>query len=154
DYNTPCGIHSDFISDTYTYTPTTNRVDLTCTFDVNGWIRRLTYYRDDLACPVVRLRDDNTDSGDSVFTLHMMATGAVTKPDNSTITPTTLTGTPFSIANGACFKFTGQWGVSWDVYYFGPSAEAFIGYWGHSWCPTREGTEYYNATGQSFTEKQ
>ena len=68
----------------------------------------------------------------------MMATGAVTKPDNSTITPNTLTGTPFSIVNGACFKFVGQWGVSWDVYYFGPSAEAFIGYYGHTFSRYRE----------------
>ena len=124
----PCGVHSDYFHDTYTYEPTTNRVDLTCTFSVSGWVRHLTYYRDVLSCPIVRLRDSNT-AGDSVFTLHMMATGAVTKPDGSTITPTTFTGTPFSIANGACFKFIGQWGVSWDVYYFGPSAEAFIGVW-------------------------
>ena len=128
NWTVPCGVHSDYFHDTYTYEPTTKRVDLTCTFSVSGWVRHLTYYRDDLPCPIVRLRNSNT-AGESVFTLHMMATGAVTKPDDSTITPTTLTGTPFSIANGACFKFIGQWGVSWDVYYFGPSAEAFIGVW-------------------------
>ena len=79
-----------------------------------------------------------TRPGDSIFTLHMMATGAVTKPDGSTMTPAALTGTPFSIANGACFKFTGQWGVSWDLYYFGPAAQAFIGMWSHNWAPGYE----------------
>jgi hypothetical protein len=149
----PCGVHSDYIHDTYTYEPTTNRVDLTCTFSVSGWIRHLTYYRDDLACPIVRLRDSNT-AGESVFTLHMMATGVVTKPDGSTMTPAAFTGTPFSIANGACFKFVGQWGVSWDVYYFGPSAEAFIGVFINTWIPTADGAQYYAATGQTFEEKQ
>jgi hypothetical protein len=153
DLNLPCGVHSNLFSDTYTYEPTTNQVDLACTFSVSGWIRHLTYYRDDLACPIVRLRDSNT-AGESVFTLHMMATRAVTKPDGSTITPTTITGTPFSIANGACFKFVGQWGVSWDVYYFGPSAEAFIGVWINTWANGTEAGQYQRATGQAFQEKQ
>ena len=121
DLNLPCGSHSTLFSDTYTYEPTVNRVDLTCTFSVSGWVRHLTYYRDVLTQPIVRLRDSNT-AGESVFTLHMMASGAVTKPDNTMVTPAALTGTPFAIANGACFKFTGQWGVSWDVYYFGRGA--------------------------------
>ena len=120
---------------------------------MSGWIRHLTYYRDVLSCPIVRLRDSNT-AGNSVFTLHMMATGAVTKPDGSTITPTTFTGTPFSIANGACFKFIGQWGVCWDLYYFGPAAEAFIGVWGHTWTNANESCEYLAATGHTFEEKQ
>ena len=60
DFNTPCGVHSDYFHDTYTYEPTTNRVDLTCTFSVSGWIRHLTYYRDVLSWPIVRLRDSNT----------------------------------------------------------------------------------------------
>ena len=153
NWTVPCGVHSDYIHDTYTYEPTTNRVDLTCTFSVSGWIRHLTYYRDDLACPIVRLRDSNT-AGESVFTLHMMATGAVTKPDGHTITPAALTGTPFSIANGACFKFVGQWGVSWDVYYFGPSAEAFIGIFINTWAPGPEQGQYHAATGNTFEEKQ
>jgi hypothetical protein len=153
DLNTPCGVHSDFFHDTYTYEPTTKRVDLTCTFSVSGWVRHLTYYRDVLTCPVVRLRDSNT-AGESVFTLHMMATGAVTKPDSSTITPAALTGTPFSIANGACFKFTGQWGVSWDLYYFGPSAEAFIGTWTNTYAGGKEQVQYHAATGNTFEEKQ
>jgi hypothetical protein len=153
DLNLPCGVHSSLFSDTYTYEPTTNRVDLTCTFSVSGWIRHLTYYRDDLACPIVRLRDWNT-AGESVFTLHMMATGAVTKPDGSTITPTTLTGAPFRVANGARFKFVGQWGVSWDVYYFGPSAEAFIGVWINTWANGIEAGQYQHATGHPFEEKQ
>ena len=152
DLNTPVRYSFALFHDTYTYEPTTNRVDLTCNFAVSGWVRHLTYYRDDLACPIVRLRDSNT-AGNSVFTLHMMATGAVTKPDGSTITPTTLTGTPFSIANGACFKFTGQWGVSWDVYYFGPSAEAFIGIWTNTW-RRAEQAQYLAATGNTFEEKQ
>jgi hypothetical protein len=155
DLNFPCGIHQDYIHDTYVYTPTTNRVDLTMTFAaVYNWVRHITYYRDVISAPVVRLRDSNTEGGDAIFTLHMMAKDAVTKPDGSTITPTTLTGTPFSIANGACFKFVGQWGVSWDVYYFGPSAQAFIGYWGHTWAPSGEASEYQAATGQPFSENQ
>jgi hypothetical protein len=153
DLNTPCGVHSDYFHDTYTYEPTTNQVDLTCTFSVSGWIRHLTYYRDVLSCPIVRLRDSNT-AGESVFTLHMMATGAVTKPDGSTITPTTLTGTPFGIANGACFKFTGQWGVSWDLYYFGPTAQAFIGVYINTWATNAEAGQYLAATGNTFEEKQ
>jgi hypothetical protein len=84
----------------------------------------------------------------------MMATGAVTKPDGSTITPTTFTGTPFSIANGACFKFTGQWGVSWDLYYFGPTAQAFIGVYINTWANGAEAGQYLAATGKRFEEKQ
>jgi hypothetical protein len=154
DLNLNCGVHSSYFHDTYTYEPTTNRVDVTCTFSVSGWVRHLTYYRDVLSQPIVRLRDSDTATGDSVFTLHMMATGAVTKPDGSTITPTTLTGTPFSIMNGACFKFTGQWGVSWDVYYFGPSAQAFIGIWSHTFANAMEQNQYQAVTGQPFEEKQ
>ena len=93
-----------------------------------GWVRHLTYYRDVWRVPSFACGTP-TRQGESIFTLHMMANGAVTKPDGSTMTPTTLNGTPFTIANGACFKFVGQWGVSWDVYYFGPSAQAFIGMW-------------------------
>ena len=155
DINLPCGVHSDYIQDTYVYEPTTNRVDLTCTFSVSGWVRRLTYYRDVLTQPIVRLRDSNTVAGDSVFTLHMMATGAVTKPDGSTITPAAFTATPFRIANGACFKFIGQWGVSWDAYYFGPSAQAFIGLYINTWAPSQEQAEYSSANaGAAFEEKQ
>ena len=154
DLNLPCGIHSDFFHDTYVYTPTANRVDLTCTFSVLNWVRQLTYYRDVLSCPIVRLRDSNTATGDSVFTLHMMATGAITKPDNSSTTPTALTGTPFSIANGACFKFVGQWGTSWDLYYFGPSAEAFIGTWTNTYAGGKEAAQYLATTGNPFEETQ
>ena len=85
----------------------------------------------------------------------MMATGgAVTKPDGSTITPTTINGTPFSIANGACFKFVGQWGVSWDMYYFGPSAQAFIAVYTHTWSPSAEAAQFQAAVGRAFDEKQ
>jgi hypothetical protein len=84
----------------------------------------------------------------------MMATGAITKPDGSTITPTRFTGTPFRIANGARFKFTGQWGVSWDLYYFGPPAEAFIGVYINTWAPGHEQSQYRAATGKTFEEKQ
>jgi hypothetical protein len=153
DLNVPCGNHSTLFHDSYTYEPTTNRVDLTCTFSVSGWTRHLTYYRDVVSCPIIRLRDSNT-AGESVFTLHLMATGAVTKSDGSTVTPTTLTDTPFSILNGACFKFVGQWGVSWDLYYFGPSAEAFIGVWINTWANGTEAGQYKQATGRAFEEKQ
>ena len=57
DLNPSCGTHNAHFSDTYTYVPTTNRVDLTCTFSVSGWVRHLTYYRDVLSQPIVRLRD-------------------------------------------------------------------------------------------------
>jgi hypothetical protein len=156
DLNFPCGIYSDYIHDTYVYTPTTNRVDLTMTFAaLYNWVRHITYYRDVISAPVVRLRDSNTEGGDAIFTLHMMAQGAVTKPDGSTITPATLTGTPFNISNGACFKFIGQWGVSWDVYYFGPPAQAFIGVYINTWAPSKEQAEYSAANGgQPFQEKQ
>jgi hypothetical protein len=152
--NVNCGDHGNLFGDTYTYSTTTNRADVTCNFDVSGWQRKMTLYRDVVSQPIVRLRDSDTVSGDSVFSLNMMAQGAVTKPDGSTITPTTLNGTPFAISNGAQFRFTGQWGVSWDVYYFGPAAEAFVGYWGHSWHPGREEGQYQAATGQPFEEKQ
>jgi hypothetical protein len=154
DYiNLGCGAHSAYFDDTYVYNPTTNRVDLTCTFAVSGWVRHLTYYRDVVAQPIVRLRDSNT-AGESVFTLHMMANGAVTKPDGGTVTPTALAHTPFAVPNGGCIKFTGQWGVSWDVYYFGPAANAFVGVWSHTFTGGLEQAQYLAATGQSFEEKQ
>jgi hypothetical protein len=152
--NVPCGDHDALFSDTYIYSITANRADLTCHFAVSGWQRKLTFYRDVVTQPIVRLRDSDTVAGDSVFSLNMMATGAVTKPDGGTITPTTFTGVPFAISNGAQFRFTGQWGVSWDLYYLGPSAEAIIIYWGHSWHPGREEGQYQVATGQPFEEKQ
>jgi hypothetical protein len=61
---------------------------------------------------------------------------------------------PYAIANGARWVFTGQWGVSFDVYYFGPSAEAFIGKWAHNWHPPGEMAQYQAAVGQPFEEKQ
>jgi hypothetical protein len=153
--NAECGDHSTLFMDTYTWSPTANRVDLTCNFSVSGWQRKLTFYRDVVTQPIVRLRDSDTVSGDSVFSLNMMASGAVTKPDNSTETPTTLNGTPYAISSGARWIFTGQWGVSWDVYYFGPAAEAFVGYWSHNWHPSREMDQYRDANGGApFEEKQ
>jgi hypothetical protein len=47
----------------------------------------------------------------------------------------------------------GQWGVSWDVYYFGPSAEAFIGVYINTWAG-KEQNQYHAATGHAFEEKQ
>ena len=155
DYNLGCGDHGRYFNDTYTHSFSGTRCDVTCSFLVSdNWVRQMTFYKDDLACPVVRFRDYNIDPGDSVFTLHLMATGAVTKPDSSTMTPGAMTGTPFSIVNGACFKFVGQWGVSFDVYYFGPTAEAFVGVVSHTWHPTEESIQYGNATALAFEEKQ
>ena len=45
-------------------------------------------------------------------------------------------------------------GVSWDVYYFGPSAEAFIGIFINTWAPGPEQGQYHAATGNTFEEKQ
>ena len=110
---------------------------------MSGWVRRLTYYRDDLANPSFACAI-RTRRGSRSLRLHMMATGAVTKPDGQhDDADHASTGTPFSIANGACFKFIGQWGVSWDVYYFGPSAEAFIGIWSHNWAPMLQQGQYF-----------
>jgi hypothetical protein len=151
--NAACGDHSSYFTDTYTWAPTTNRTDLTCNFSVSGWQRRVTLYRDVVAQPVVRIRDSNA-AGESVFSLNLMAKDAVIKPDGGTYTPSGMNGGTFSIPNGGCLKFTGQWGVSFDVYYFGPAAEAFIGFWGHNWHPAGEMAQYQVATGQPFEEKQ
>jgi len=139
--NPPVGVFDGWYKDTYTYDPTANKVDLTCNFIIVGWVRKLTYYRDVLSQPIVRIRDSNT-AGESIFSLHVVATGAVTKPDGTTMTPTTLEGTPFAIANGACFKFIGQYGVSCDVYYFGPAAQAFVGMWTHTYSGDIEDKQY------------
>ena len=157
DFNLSCGDHSSYFNDTYTHSFATDRCDVTCSFVVSGWVRQMTFYRDDLACPVVRFRDSDTATGDTVYTIMMMAKDAVTLPDSSTFTPTpgSIGGTPFSISNGACFRFVGQWDVSWDFYYFGPTAEAFIGVHKHNWAPGTESNQFIWATTiDPFEEKQ
>ena len=169
ELNLLCDDHSTYFNDTYTHSFATDRCDLTCTFDVtDNWVRQLTYYRDELDCPVVRYRDVNDDPGDSIFTLHMMAKNAVIWPGAVSRTPTGtpgtyethpvvngLPGTVYSIANGDHWQFEGQWGVSWDVYYFGPAAEAMIGLFKHYWHPSEEQGQFYAETGiYPFEEEQ
>ena len=157
-----CNDHSRYFLDTYTHSFAPLRCDLTCNFITNdAWQRRVTFYRDDLACPVVRFRDDNNlVSGDSVYSLQLMATGVVTLPDGSTQTPTetptlvVTNGATFAVPNGGCIKFVGQWGVSFEVYYFGPAATGVITAYGHNYHPNTEEGEYTISTGQPFTEKQ
>ena len=158
DIQMDCGTYSQYHHElSYTYTPTADRVSITCNFQVNEWTRIVDYYRDDTATPVVRIRDTNTEGGDAIFSLNMMAGGAVTKPDDSTETPSTssITATPYAISNGARWKFTGLWGISWDVYYFGPSAEAYVGEWPYTSTITGSLVEYAAANGgTTFIESQ
>lgn len=156
DVDITCGDFSDLYPDTYVWTTNANVADLEMEFtlDAGTWDRTVTLYRDDTTMPVVRIRDDTSYAGDHVFSLPIMASGAYTKPDLTTATPTTLEGTSYAIANGACFKFTGQWGTSVDVYYFGPSADAFVGIYSHSWHPSVEEAQYTAAVGGSFAEMQ
>ncbi len=153
-----CGTYSQYHHEnSYTYTTTTDKVSLVCNFQVDSWTRKVDYYRDDTAMPVVRIRDSNSASGDAVFSLNMMAGGAVTKPDDSTVTPSTssLTATPYSISNGARWKFIGLWGTSWDVYYFGPTGQAYVGEWHYTSTETAELVEYAAAnSGATFIESQ
>ena len=153
-----CSSHYSYYKDTYIYEPSSTMPRVTCNFEVTDhWVRRLTYYRDDLAMPVVRLQDDNDRIGDTIYTLHIMATGSYKRSDGSTIAaPTTFTGTAFAITNGQHFEFTGKWGgVNVDVYYFGPTAEAMVGMFNNDYHPDREEQEYRDATGEpTFEELQ
>ena len=86
-----------------------------------------------------------------------MAGGAVTKPDDSTETPSTssITSTPYAITNGARWKFTGLWGTSWDVYYFWAKWQAYIGEWHYTSTITGSLVEYAAANGGAkFIESQ
>ena len=157
DINTLCGEHSGLFDDTYTCDLGEMRCDLECAFIVpDNWTRHVTFYKDDTAMPVVRFRDDNSASGDSILTLHLMATGSYKQPNGSTVAaPTTLNGTTYAITNGQHFEFTGQEGVHFDVYYFGPSANAFVGMYKHNTHPGPEMAQYSAAhSGAGFEEKQ
>jgi hypothetical protein len=156
-HTVPGGVGDVSIADSYTFTASEARAEVDCTFLVLGtWRRRLTLYRDVVARPIVRLRDSNADTGKSIFSLNMMAKGAVLMPDGTHYVPRGRNGKIFELGNGQCLRFSGQWGVSWDVYYFGPPAETAISEWSHTWAPAAEVVQYQTATrgATGFNESQ
>ena len=116
DFSMDCGDHSAFLRDTYTHLVHTKplrrdvylrhaRESLGAAYDV---LPRRSGVPGGAAAGQRR-----SATGDSIYTLHLMATGTVRKPDGTTLAaPTTLNGTTFPILNGQRLEFTGQWGVS------------------------------------------
>ena len=149
----------------HSFSASTQRADSMVAFD-NGWSRQITLYKDHLVQPIVRIRDSNSNSVSSIMSLNMMAKNSVVIPGGGEITPTPAAagsveptvGTPFNLPSGQPeMRFTGQWGVSWDVFVVNSngSGEAYIGEWGHEWAPTVESAEYRAVTrGKPFSERQ
>ena len=143
------------------------------------WTRRLYSLHHVDASPVIVLRDDfaGVDAGvDKVWSLNLMAQGAVATPAGSVTPPTRLmtavTGDPnprpsassiVTLAPGVHrFGFAGQpWprhatgGIDWDLYEVSSEPhQAILSNWGHSWHPSVEQSEFSAANGRAFTEAQ
>jgi hypothetical protein len=145
------------------------------------WTRSvsLAKLRSDL--PVIAIQDTYAGADadkDKVFTLNLVAEGAVSTPAGMVIPPQRMwggdkihgesrelpsAGQVFRLPPGASqVRFIGQaWkahatqGADWDVYVVSAEGqEANIGNWGHTWHPNNETGEFLAANGRSFAEQQ
>jgi hypothetical protein len=121
--------------------------------------------------PVILIDDSfrGTDAtAAKIFSLNLMAQGAVETPSGLITPPLRLwdsAGTrqelpsaagPLSLAPGLNrFRFTGQWGIDWDLYAITSDApQAVIGNWAHNWAPSPEQSQFRKANGTPFQERQ
>ncbi len=129
-----------------------------------SWRRRVVSYRNAGGPPVLRIRDDfDQDAGAvKIASLTLMAQGAVDGPAGGYVPPRGAAGHPSAgpvipLAAGVNrFRFHGQWGVDFEVYVVVGDAEtqALIGEWGHTTNTAREKSEFLEATGRPFEERQ
>jgi hypothetical protein len=137
------------------------------TFEDKGsfWNRRIWDYRSDPAAPVLRIRDEFKGTGvadPKIFSLTLMAIGPVETAVGSHEVPLSSApakpsaGVPLALAPGVTrLGFKGQWGVDFDVFIVGESAQqATVTGWKHFWNPIREADEYKLTTGRKFEEAQ
>ena len=141
------------ILDTYTYEPTPDRVDLTCTFSVSGWVRHLTYYRDVVSCPIVRLRDSNT-AGD--FDLHPAHDGDRCGHQAGRQYDHAYHAHRHAVQHSKwrLLQIHGPVGCVVGPVLLRPCCPGFIGVWTNTWANGTEAAQYRAATGHPFEEKQ
>lgn len=133
------------------------------------WTRTLRVLRYDPDYPVVWMRDQWEPLNSSramLWSLPLMATGPVdvkgeivnpplrTFLESSPQLPSAIPAKPLP-AGLHPFRFTGQWGVDWDL--FVDNAEPMqytLGNWGHKSHPTAEMVQFQGAQGREFEERQ
>ncbi|MBI3616249.1 MAG: hypothetical protein HY211_07010 [Candidatus Omnitrophica bacterium] len=115
--------------------------------------------------PILFFRDGLSDLTPMVFNMNLMAAGPVDTPSGSITPPLVdyanggaqpILGLAFTIPSGVQkLRFTGQWGVDFDLYSVSPtSQDARISAWRHHSHPSSESSEFKKATGRSFEETQ
>jgi hypothetical protein len=118
--------------------------------------------------PIIAIRDQFAGSdakAGKVFSLNLMAEGKVDTPAGP-MSPTLRSfqrnnelpsaGKVIALRSGLNrFGFTGQWLIDWDLYTVSlQPLEAQIGNWAHNWHPLQEQSEFTQANGRAFEERQ
>jgi hypothetical protein len=132
-----------------------------------AWVRSVSLIHPDEDRPMILIQDRLTGNGAreaKVFSLNLMAQGAVETPQGKVSPPLRLhesgqlpsVGQVFPLPAGVNrLGFTGQFQIDWDIYTSSSEdQQAEVGNWAHGWHPEQEKAEFRNAGGRNFEERQ
>ena len=145
---------------------TGDKPTVTAVFNLDGsttWTRAVTLNREDVALPVVIIRDSfagTNASVEKIISLNLMMEGAVVTPTGN-VTPTVTMDTATTNAKTSIgtewstFEFTGQWGVNIILTVYNATAADYqLGAFKHDYSPSIEAEQYLAATGNAYSEMQ